>query len=55
MEYIRLLHNLGHNLVAELTKLRIEFDTLKSRFEILEKDLDYLRARERALEETTRS
>jgi len=55
MEYIRLLHNLGHNLVVELTKLRIEFDTLKSKFEILEKDLDYLRARERALEETTRS
>lgn len=55
LEYIRLLHNLGHNLVVELTKLRIEFDTLKSRFEILEKDLDYLRARERALEETTRS
>lgn len=55
MEYIRLLHNLGHNLVVELTKIRIEFDTLKSKFEILEKDLDYLRARERALEESTRS
>lgn len=55
MEYIRLLHNLSHNLVVELTKLRIEFDTLKSKFEILEKDLDYLRARERALEESTRS
>lgn len=55
MEYIRLLHNLGHNLVVELTKLRVEFDTLKSKFEILERDLDYLRARERALEETTRS
>lgn len=55
MEYIRLLHNLSHNLVVELTKLRIEFDTLKSKFGILEKDLDYLRARERALEESTRS
>jgi hypothetical protein len=55
MEYIRLLHTLGHNLVVELTKLRIEFDTLKSKLEILEKDFDYLRARERALEETTRS
>ena len=54
MEYIRLLHNLDHNLVLELTKLRIEFDTLKSKFGILEKDLDYLRARERALEETHR-
>jgi hypothetical protein len=55
MEYIRLLHTLGHNLVVELTKLRIEFDTLKSKFGILEKDQDYLRARERALEETMRS
>jgi uncharacterized coiled-coil protein SlyX len=54
MEYIRLLHNLDHNLVVELTKLRIEFDTLKSKFGILEKDLDYLRARERALEESAR-
>lgn len=55
MEYVRLLHNLGHNLVVELTKLRIELDTLKSKSGILEKDLDYLRARERALEESTRS
>jgi hypothetical protein len=55
MEYIRLLHNLGHNLVVELTKLRIEFDTLKSKCGILEKDLDYLRARERALEESARA
>ena len=54
MEYIRLLHNLGHNLVVELTKLRIEFDTLKSKSGILEKDLDYIRARERALEESVR-
>jgi hypothetical protein len=55
MEYIRLLHNLDHNLVVELTKLRIEFDTLKSKSGILEKDLDYLRLRERALEDATRT
>jgi hypothetical protein len=55
MEYIRLLHNLGHNLVVELTKLRIELDTLKSKAGILEKDLDYLRARERSLEGSIRS
>ena len=51
MEYIRLLHNLDHNLVVELTKLKIELDTLKSKFRILEKDQDYLQKRERALEE----
>jgi hypothetical protein len=54
MEYIRLLHNLCHNLVVELTKLRIELDTLKSKAGILEKDLDYLRTRERALEGSIR-
>jgi len=51
MEYVRLLHNLDHNLVVELTKLKVEFDTLKSKFRILEKDQEYLKSRERALEE----
>jgi hypothetical protein len=51
MEYIRLLHTLDHNLVVELTKLKIELDTLKSKFRILEKDQDYLQKRERAIEE----
>ena len=51
MEYIRLLHNLDHNLVVELTKLKVELDTLKSKFRILEKDQDYLQKRERAIEE----
>jgi len=52
-EYIRLLHNLGHNLVVELTKLKIEADTLKGKFRILEKDQDHLQRRERALEDKT--
>ncbi|MDP2915537.1 MAG: hypothetical protein Q8O91_08805 [Candidatus Aminicenantes bacterium] len=51
MGYIRLLHNLGHNLVVELTKLKVEADTLKSKFRILEKDQEFAQKRERALEE----
>ncbi len=53
MAYIRLLHNLDHNLVVELTKLKIETDTLKSKFRILEKDQEFLQSREKALEERT--
>jgi hypothetical protein len=51
MDYIRLLHNLDHNLVVELTKLKVEADTLKSKFRILEKDQESAQKRERALEE----
>ncbi|MCX6563691.1 MAG: hypothetical protein NTU60_08810 [Candidatus Aminicenantes bacterium] len=51
MEYIRLLHNLDHNLVVELTKLKVETDTLKSKVRILEKDQELTQRRERALEE----
>lgn len=51
MEYIRLLHNLEHNLVVELTKLKVEAETLKSKFRILEKDQEFAQKRERALEE----
>lgn len=50
MEYIKLLHTLNHNLVVEITKLRIEFDGLKSKARILEKDLESSDRRERALE-----
>ncbi len=49
-EYTKLLHSLSHNLVVELTKLKIENDTLKARLEIMEKDFDFLGKRERALE-----
>jgi len=51
IDYIRLLYNLDHNLVVELTKLKIEADTLKSKFRILEKDQEFLQKREKALEE----
>jgi hypothetical protein len=50
MEYIKLLHNLDHNLVVEVTKLRVELESLKSRARILEKDLESAGRRERALE-----
>lgn len=50
MEYIKLLHNLDHSLVVEITKLRIEFETLRSKVLILEKDLETGVRRERVLE-----
>ncbi len=50
VEYVKLLHMLGHNLTVELTKLRIEHDALKSQIRLLEKDLDFLTRRERAVE-----
>jgi hypothetical protein len=49
-DYIKLLHNLGHNLVVELTKLKIEEETLRNRIRIMEKDLEFLQRREKALE-----
>jgi hypothetical protein len=48
--YVKLLHNLTHNLVVELTKLRIEHDTLKSKVQVLEKDFEFLSKREKFLE-----
>jgi hypothetical protein len=50
VDYIRLLHTLDHNLVVETTKLRIEFEALKSKVRILEKELDAQSQREKALE-----
>lgn len=50
-EYTKLLHSLSHNLVVELTKLKIEEETIKVKARILEKDFEFLGKRERALEE----
>ena len=50
IEYLRIMHVLDHNLVLELTKLRIEHDALKNRARLLEKDLEFLTRRERAVE-----
>jgi hypothetical protein len=49
-EYIKLIHNLCHNLVVELTKLKIEVDLLKTKLQIMEKDFEFLGKRERTLE-----
>lgn len=49
-EYAKLLHNLSHNIVVEMTKLKIEEENLKIRVRILEKDFEHLKNREKALE-----
>jgi hypothetical protein len=49
-EYIRILHSLSHNLVVELTKLKIETEHLKIKTRIMEKDLEYLGQKEKILE-----
>lgn len=48
--YIRTLHTLQNYLVAELTKLSLQQQTLKSQVDALAYDLDQLRKRERMLE-----
>jgi hypothetical protein len=50
METTKLLHNLSHNLVLELTKLKVENDGLKSKMRVMEKDFEMLGKRERVLE-----
>ena len=49
-EYAKLLHSLSHNIVVEMTKLKIEEENLKIRLRILEKDFEHIKSRERALE-----
>lgn len=49
-EYAKLLHNLSHNIVVEMTKLKIEEENLKIRIRILEKDFEHLKSREKVLE-----
>lgn len=49
-EYTKLLHHLSHNLVVELTKLKIEEEHLKNAARILEKDFAHLGKRGKALE-----
>jgi hypothetical protein len=50
MEYTKLLHSLSHNLVVELSKLKIEEEDLKVKTRIMEKDFEFLRSKENALE-----
>jgi hypothetical protein len=49
-EYVQLLHNISHNIVVELTKLKIEEESLKITTRILEKNFEFLGQREKALE-----
>ena len=49
-EYTKLLHHLCHNLVIEMSKLKIEEETLKIKTRVMEKDFEFLGKREKALE-----
>ncbi len=49
-ETVKLIHNLDHNLVVELTKLKVEEEALKSKVRVLEKELETLGKREKAIE-----
>jgi hypothetical protein len=49
-ETVKLLHNLAHNLVVELTKLKVEEEALKSKARVLEKELEMLGKREKSIE-----
>jgi hypothetical protein len=49
-EYTKLLHHLCHNLVVEMSKLKIEEETLRTKTRVMEKDFDFLEKREKALE-----
>jgi hypothetical protein len=50
MEFVKLLHNLSHNIVVELSKLKIEEEGIKLKTRVMEKDFEFLGRRERALE-----
>lgn len=50
-EYVKLLHNLAHHLVAELTKLKIEKEGLKTKMRNIENKIALLEKREKVLEE----
>jgi len=50
INYTKMLHSLCHNLVIELTKLKIEEENLKTKTRIMEKDFEFLGKREKALE-----
>jgi hypothetical protein len=51
-DYIQLLHHLSHNIVVELTKLKIEQENLKIKLKIVEKEFEFLKRKEKALERT---
>jgi hypothetical protein len=50
-EYTKLLHTMSHNLVVEMTKLKIEEENVRLKTRILEKDFEFLGRKEKALED----
>jgi hypothetical protein len=50
MEYVKTLHSLCHNIVVELTKLKIEEERTKVKIRIMEKDFEFLSRKEQVLE-----
>jgi len=49
-EYIKLLHNTLNNVIFEMTKLKIEQETLKTKLKVLEDKIEFVENRERAIE-----
>jgi len=49
-EYIRIMHNALNNMIAELSKLKIEEEILKTKIKVLEDKMEFLENRERAIE-----
>jgi len=49
-EYTKLLHALSHNMVVEMSKLKIEEEYIKLKTRIMEKDFEFLGKKEQALE-----
>ena len=49
-EYTSLLHALSHNMVVEISKLKIEEENIKLKARIMEKDFEFLGRKEQALE-----
>ncbi len=49
-EYIKLLHHVATNSIAEITRLRAEVEMLKTRIRVVEEKTEFVENRERALE-----
>ena len=52
IEYVKLLHNMNHHLVAELTKLKIEKEGMKNKMRTLENKIEFLEKREKVVEKS---
>jgi hypothetical protein len=52
IEYVKLLHNINHHLVAELTKLKVEKEGMKNKMRTLENKIEFLEKREKVVEKS---